>query len=522
MAGGEEEVDPELEEIEKALRENEAAGVNGSAVPSASPPAIGEPHRPQDAPRKGPGRRQPPVRRRKGMQEVSASAGTPPPVGVIGEPPGEELDEGGTGTKDAMVVWPRVLEKQKALGYQPEAIGITVARIATGPQKAPRVQLAPIDGSIVAGDGNTSPGEALYDYIVGYYHLSSGGPAVYHLNFYYRSGGGTIRGSAELPLDHPDVIVRQRQAVEKAKYDRAVAAGGYPGPAPMPFGLGGRAPFGAAGVGAGTPAAPVPAPNLNENENRLFQELLQKTGFYEGYMKAQKEAEARAPAPAAPVPTPVRDPNAKPPGLTDEEWTSIQRTRLAKDMGPAIAQAVTASLVGVGLTPDVIQNLKQLGSAPAAAVAAGPGPAPYNPKDPFNLVAGLESFVTVMKHIGVLQEKVQEALPTVAGRADEEKKEPEEKDETKLAPIAEGLLKYDNGQPMMYAKKGEDESSVEWLTRIAIANQPMFEKIASKIPPDVFGRVMDAVMRKQAAAAAAPTPALGQKTEKPAKGWVPD
>lgn len=515
-----EEVDPELEEIERAIRENEAAagaGANGTI----SAPVVGEPHRPEHAPKKGPGRRMPPQRRRKGMAETSSSAGTPPSASVIGEPtpaaageaakPGEELDEGGTGTKDAMVVWPRVLEKQKALQYGPDAIGISVARVATGPQKAPRIQMAPIDGLLVAGDANTSPGEALYDYIVSYYHLGSGGPATYHLNFYYRAGGGTIRGSAELPLGDPEVILRQRKAVEQAKYDRAVAAGGYPGPAPMPFVAGfPRSPIG--GALAPSPA-PIQAPNLNPQENQLLQDLLQKTGFYEGYMKAQKEAGAVAPAAPA-APPPARDPNAKPPGLSDEEWASIQRTRLAKDMGPAIAQAVTASLAGMGFTPEVVAGMK----GNLQAVPLQPPPAPVTAMDALNEALKLIESATKFK------EKLIGMLPEGGGDGGSEKEEKED-DPLKMKPTGIG--------EMAYGPKLEDESWPDYLIRWGTHNpgamQQIMAKAAQILDPQTIQKVVMAIAERGAkkggggGVGGAPAPAALQGGgEAPKKGWVPD
>ena len=257
------------------------------------------------------------------------------------------------------MVWPVVLAEAAKGGFQPDQISIRVVRVPVGPielktVQSQKVELLPLVGSNVCGDETISPSEALYNAVLFDYHLGYNGPAVYQLTFQYRFGrGGNIPGvpaNVELRLDHPTMIKKQMQ--DKSERDAWRAAGVSPPVQRNPYGFP-QAP----------PAPVVASPLLDPGENKLLQDLLKKTGYYEGFMEAQaREAQARAAAPA-PVATPVapapKDPNAKPSGLSDEEWAAVQRQRIAKDMGPAIAQAVTATMMGMGFTPELMQGLKQ-------------------------------------------------------------------------------------------------------------------------------------------------------------------
>jgi hypothetical protein len=516
--------DPELDEILEVI-EKDGAPVNGvseaSPVPAPAAPKRGRPRRGarRPAPVASDGDRVREARDQELQERAAKDAegiADRPPAAV---PPKSVFE----GARDALVVWPIVLAEAASKNFQPDQISIRVVRVPVGPielkaVQSQKVELLPLVGSNVCGDETISPSEALYNAILFDYHLGHSGPAIYQLTFQYRFGrGGNIPGvpaNVELRLDHPTVIKKQMQ--EKSERDAWRASGQVPPVQRNPYGFPSPA-----------PSPTVVSSNLDPSENKLLQDLLKKTGYYEGFMKAQAEAAAASTAaPAAPAPAP-KDPNAKPPGLSDEEWATIQRQRIAKDMGPAIAQAVTATLVGMGFTPDFVQGLKQVSSG---AGAGAPLQSIPQQQQQVTAMGALKEAIALIREVKGFQSQIGELLP--GGEEEKEEKEPEEVDETKLAPIGGGLVKYDNGQPAMYARKAKDESSIEYLARMALANQPAFEKLASKIPPDVFGRVMDAVMRVRAGAP--PAPQVGQPAgglpagagtsapEQPKKGWVPD
>jgi hypothetical protein len=422
-------------------------------------------------------------------------------------------------------VWPIVLDETIKKGFTADQISIRIVRVPVGPidlksVRGQSIDLVPLIGSQVMGDSTISPAEALYSAILEY-HLSYTGPAIYQLTFQYRFGGsGNIAGvpaNVELRLDHPNIIRNQLEARDLRLQQ---VAGGQ---------IGGRSlsrnPF---GIGP-APVAPAPAaaPNpQNPREAELLRQLAQENGFYRGLMEGRAEIAAApaAPAPVAPAAPAARDPNAKPAGLTDEEWASIQRTRLAKDMGPAIAQAVTASLVGMGFTPDVVAGLKA-----GQGLGGTPGAVPVQPAAPVTAMDALNDALKLIESATKFKEKLIGMLPEGGSGGGDGETSREEDDPLKMKPTGIG--------EMAYGPKLEDESWPDYLIRWGTHNPGAMQRIMAKaaqiLDPETIQKVVMAIAERSAAGkksgggggpvGGAPAPAALQGGgEAPKKGWVPD
>ena len=459
------------------------------------------------------GRRRPPPRR--GARAFASPP--PPPAPQFVDPPTEApapaaapprpgIDE----TKSATVVWPRILQEQIAQGYTPEHIGIRVMRIPTGPQKSPPTELASIDGSLVSGSENISPGEALYEYVVGFYHSGFTGPATYKFSFFYRfgaTGGGAkvnIPGSAELALDHPKVIERQMESAARAKDAQRHGAQAQPGAPLGTFGGFGHMQRGTYGY----PQQPTQGPQPTQREADLMRELARENGKWEGIFQQMQNTPPAA-TPAATAAT-AYDPRLPPPGVRADEWEMIQENRNARGVAKAVVQALTA----MGITPGAMQ--------PAAPVAVVPAVA----QTPVSLLGALNDAVTMLKELGTFQKKVAEVLPGAAGGA----AEPAEKEEDPalMKPLGGGLVRYPGSEsPMVGREKLEDESWFEYLFQMAVNNPAAAQDIMGKAmgvldPAALKELTMAVASRIKAPAAPGATPAPTAPTvEAPKMGWQP-
>lgn len=446
--------------------------------PNGAPPV---PSAPAER-RRGKDRR--PRRRAGAVVTPQASAPAPPPVA----PPAAPVSDG---TKDALTVWPRILQEMTEQGYAPGAIGIKITRTPTGPSRGPAVQLSPIDGALVAGSGDPNgpgPGEELYSYIRDYYHMAFGagsGPARYDLSFYKRAGGGNIPGTAEIVLDHPDAIRRQIAAEEEIRRAKQYgSAPHYPtryyAPPPMPSVPGGP---------------PMQQQSYTSRDMEQVRELAGSNGYLRGLLEMH-EKHAAQPAPTAAPPTPVYDPRSPPPGLTAQEWEEIQTKRMASAVGPAVVQA----LVAMGFTPNTTQ------AAPAAAVA------PQTPPDPVDIV---DAALKMIQKFAGAQARITEAMGAVTSAAPgvETAEDPLE-----MKPILGGEPIPGIGVPR-YGRRLEDEPwfeyAVRWGTNNMGALQKLFAYLGDKIPPDAMQKLAEAIASRRATPAASGTPAP------PQMGWQP-
>jgi len=498
---------PDADEIERELNGTSQASEEASLAEQLAAAAQ------QQTPKTGPGRPQPRRGRRKTTADLNSKGnlrgGMSPTAATVGAPPSPaaealSMDEGGDGSKSIFTTWPRILEEQRGLGYSPEALGISVARIATGPMKAPAVQMAPISGDLVAGDSTTSAAEMLYDYVVNYYHLESGGPATYRLNFFYRAGGGAIRGTAELPLQAPEQVKRQRDAAEHRRYEQAIKTGQIPPGTQFRTGFG--IPFYPPGAGAQVPASTPTQPGMISKETLdEIKTLSSDAAYLRGKMEAEAQAKAQTPAPA----TPVRDPRLPPEGLTAEEWDRIQEERQARGVGKAVVQALTA----MGFTPQTMAALH----APPQAVQ------PAQPTAPVTAMGALKEAISLIKEVTGFQKQIGEILPEAAGVSGGEAAK-EDPDPTLMKPIP--------GTDMRWGEKLEDESWPEYLARWGTHNPQAAEKVlawaAKTFDPQTFQKIATAIAEAlakrgnrggQGGTPAAPQAGGGEAP--PKLGWQP-
>lgn len=432
--------------------------------------------------------------RRRGAVAAVPEASPPPVVSSPAVVAGPVND----GTKDALAVWPRILAEETARGYAPGAIGIKITRTPMGPARGTAVQMAPIDGALVAGSGNpdgsgVGPGEELYFHIRDYYHMAWGagaGPARYDLNFYYRAGGGNIKGTAEIVLDHPDVIRRQIAAEEEMRRAK-MGGGGYSGfpayPGPQHYRL---TPMPMPPVPGGPPQQPTQSYTARDMEQ--VQELAGSNGYLRGLLEMHQKQAAQ---PAAPAP-PVHDPRSPPPGLTAQEWEEIQTKRMAAAVGPAVVQA----LVAMGFTPNTSQ--------PAVAPVA-----PASTPDPIDVVDA--ALKMIQKFTGA-QQRITEAMGAAASAAPGAETT---EDPYAMKPVLGGEAVAGIG-PMAYGPKLEDESvfdyAVRWGTHNPGAIQRVMAYVGGKLSPESIQKLVETIAaRKKAPPQAPAAPAA------PQMGWQP-
>jgi len=447
-------------------------------------------------------------------------------------PPSSEFE----GSRDAMTVWPIVLERVLAKGFTPEQIAIRVVRIPVGPvelkaRRGATQELIPLIGSQVAGtDGGQSPAEALYDAILYDYHLAFNAPAVYQLTFQYRFGGsGNIPGvpaNCELPLDHPNVLKAQIEARDRREHEAALRAGAVTPMPSRPWRLAYAPPPDRASAPVASPA--TSSGMVSRETMDEVKTLSSDAAYLRGRIEMEAEMRAKAPPPAAVAAAPQRDPRSPPPGLSEEEWEDIQARREAKRTGAAVVQALTA----VGFTPEIMQAIPKLlaqAQTPQAATAPLTPPAP--PKTPMEI---LKDALDVVAEAARFRDKLG-VLASGGESGGGDDKEEKEDDPSHMKPITVPGI----AMPMAYGEKLEDETWTEYAIRWGTHNPAAAEKFlgwaAKTFDPATLqklGSTITEAMARRAGApggpkALAPSPAApstpsAPSQEEPVKtGWQP-
>lgn len=462
--------------------------LKNAGTPAATANGVEKPAAPVARP---PGARRPPPKRKVGPR--TAAGAIYPAASQLGEHhpptipapalPQEEQE------RDAMAVWPRVMEQQGKEGFAPDALGCRITRIGIGPLKSPETQMSPFGCELIAGSEGVSPAEELYNYIVDFYHLAAPGPSLYKLHFYRKNGGQKIPDSTcELRLEAPDQIRRQRQAMEDAARARQPRGGAY--------GVGYRSPF-VGGFGNGgvapqvsqTQTVPQSAPNLdNPREQELLRQLSSENGFYKGLLEGRAAVVAPA-APAVATPAPF-DPRVPPPGLTSGEWEKIQLERQAAAIGPAVAQAVAQTLAGMGFTPQGIQAMQHPPAPPVPAALEKP----------------TDAFDQVRKTFAMFQEfrKLDKGLAALVGAPESEAPEAvvPEVDPAEMKPVMGGMELIPGLGKVLYGQRLEDENWTDYLVRLYMHNPGLGNKIIGvameKLDPKAIGAFMQAIATRSA------------------------
>lgn len=527
-------LDPDLAALfdknEEAEMDTNGVSSSGHQEPTPTPARRGPPRRRGRGPDKKPrvmGRPAPTPEAGDVARAAISSESTPLPQSV---PPSTEFE----GSRDALVVWPKVLEEQTGLGFTPDQIQVRVTRVPIGPiemknVRAQTIDLVPLIGTQICGDASQSPSEALFSCICNDYHLTYTGPAIYKLTFQYRFGkSGNIPGvpaNVELKLDHPAVIKKQLEAKDRAAHDAAVRAGAvgsyYPRMGGYPSGPGPYFPPPAQGQ---APAA-QPAPNLaNPAEAALLRQLAEQNGFYRGLLEGQQTA-AAAPAPAPTAP-PQRDPRLPPEGMTAEEWENVLAQRQAKTIGPIVVQ----SMLAMGLTPQLIQSLQAM--AQGQGVQQGQTALPVAQPTPSDPLAGFRSVIDAIKGMASMKKDVAKVLGIelpeegAGGGGAEEKEE----DPTQMKPVLGGVVFPGTDQPMSFGSKLEDETWPEYIVRLGTHNPAMamaaLDKLSKVLDPKVLSGIVEKIAMagagKQVGAAPPTGAAPAPQVEAPKKtGWQP-
>lgn len=430
------------------------------------------------------------------------------------------------GSRDALTVWPLVLEMIREKGFGPESIAIRIERQPSGivelkERKTRTQELVPLVGSEVSGiDGVMSPAEALYDAILNGYHFAYQGPATYLLTFQWRFGGsGNIAGvpaKVELPLDHPQVIKAQLEAKASRERDAQIRSGAIPPAQRSPFGF----PFLSFSGGQGqssaslqqVAASPSSATISKETADEL-KSLSSDAAYLRGKMEAEAAARAAPPAAAAP---PSRDPRLPPPGLSEDEWEEIQSRREAKRMGTAVAQA----LLAVGITPEVTSSLVKLAQGQGQPAMQ----ATQAQQAPITAMGALKDAAALIKEVTDFQKKIGDVVPGFSSGGAEEK-EKEEDDPSRMKPIT-GITFPGTDAPMAYGEKLEDETWTEYIIRLGVHNPAAAERFlgwaARTFDPVTIQKIGSAVADRMASKKAAPATPAASAGEAPKKlGWQP-
>jgi hypothetical protein len=310
--------------------------------------------------------------------------------------------------READLMWPEMLQRIGRLNppRTPYDLSIQVIRLSPSAVTLPNQ----IDGAYVVGDKRRSPGDALREAVIDYYHLPANcGPEEYELRFVWKQTG-RVYGRGKLTLPSCEEIIGYRQAAERMRRRPRQAHGGMansalddapydefePPQAPR------RAPV---GYGATPPQAPVFAPAPTAAAADASGEvgyLRQQVGYLSGQLQQLMGLMGKPGFGAAPAPLPthgapaasVQPPQAPPATLED-----------------AIERAAERILARAGIKPGM----------PGVGVAGTPPPTPASATN--ELHAGINAFRTFVglgKELRHLAKELNNDFGEGAGGADEE------------------------------------------------------------------------------------------------------
>ena len=457
-----------------------------------------------------------PVKKNKGgrprknsgpISQPATSASSPEPADVGPR----ELDVG--------AIWEDIIERIGARGLGgAEQVSIAARQTIIGPNREEAKQMAPIDGASVAGTSSRTPGEDLIDYLERVFQVATNaGPAKYRLWFQLRGGAKNDRslGTAEVVLQSAADIRKRWEAVATMQRDRERERD-FGGAAPSyrrPTYAGAperHAPQAFDGGSMPTPAAPAAA-----GGNAFMESMFDRVwGMY--------ERERREAARLGQAPPPPPDP----------------RTFMQQPAAPAvdnleerIARTVTQTLQTLGVIPTP--------GAPPLAPAAPPLTTPVVAQAVTAPMTAAKEFFTQMREFRRMEAEMREmfapeeeeetpvaapALPTVVVAP--------EVDEHAMQPVNEQFIRFE-GEPVMYGKQAEGETTLQWLTRNALGNPKISGKILEKgmqmLDQGTFGKLVSALtnmggQQAQAVRNLPPNAAQPQAngSQSRAAGWTPN
>jgi hypothetical protein len=446
----------------------------------------------------------PPPKKKVGRPKGSKTATKTRPVGD-GAPAksSKPLADLNTWPKEATALWPKILEWLGEQGRSASDVLIAVHRQLTGPFVGEATELSPFLGSYVEGSANVSPSEALMQYIVNVYHITSAGPSLYTLYFRWRAGGALIK-TGELRLDSYDRIM---QSLNRAAYMQAVRPAdpqpqqpvyaypptfGQPPVQPM------RPPPPSQGVGYASnyypPASPTD-PYARESVEGLRREMAVLLGRFD------EAARAQAAGVGAPPPPPLA-------AHVDDGQQSLVRT-----------------IVGV---------LTEMGFRPQNNQVGVGNPGVQAPPDGINnvvsrareQVGGLRDFVKIFKELegvradlGIGGRDEEEAPPAapVASAALAVVPDPEAPP-FGVKPIPFSGSKLSGGKPLNWVTRGEDEPMTDWVLKMSASNPEAAISIVEMAMRIVDQGAIGGVLRKMASQGQPQAAAVAQVQQNTANG----
>jgi hypothetical protein len=368
-----------------------------------------------------------------------------------------------------MTSWPQILEMAREQNMGPEYLMIRIQRTGEGLNPTPPTWLDTIEGSMVAGDENRDPGQALVDYITNAVHLTTKGPAKYRLYTLLKGARGSFGKMMAIRLGHPEEIRVQRKAKDDYFFEQQRLGFGQPGSPPRRMQQALPLPL---------PPPPPPPPVGVAPAGPAGFDFFDYATKYEQWRNMVAATGAPMPPPAPQiVHVPAPQPQAPVgPRLTAEETQLIEEAKFTRflEKGGYVKAGVGAP------TP------------PAAAAAAAQNP-----------VSAIKELLGTFKAIQGLKGEVGE-LFGVSEAVEEEKPEEPEKPKFTEIPVAKAF-----GRPIFWPADGD--GMVDTFQKAIVANPETTMDMALKflggaakaLDGTKFGQLLERVMSQSANPAAA-------------------
>lgn len=387
----------------------------------------------------------------------------------------------GMRTKDLATIWNMVVQQARDAQLGPEAVAIGVKKLGLGPIPSGEQDLLPINGELVMGDDQTSPGEALVQYITHCYHLPTAKTAkLYKCNFYYRAGqrNRVAAPQAELRLGPPEEIMAEINAKAQFAQEKMMndMARGVMPKAQSYRGMGnaGTMPY-APPQGYPPPAQPYPPqppmmfypPPPIQGASPELEAMRREVAAMMGAMNERTRIEGLMPAATA-APT-------------------------AEQEAAKTAQIVAQVMVGMGFTPALAAKL----NAPPSITPAGVQAQIVHPvqalKEAFKQMKELREMDLEMRDFFTPEEEDKPAqLPPAA-----ETKIEVDKYALKPIPLASALF---GGKIPNWAPQNEEEGLASYITKLALGNAEIAISFAEKLSNSALAQALPMIVQKLLAA----------------------
>jgi len=390
-----------------------------------------------------------------------------PPTAIAGLP--EPAPRGRpAGDRTMQQTWDDIVEDLALKGYQPADVTIAVRRFPVGPERSAHHDLNPIPGELVGGAGALTPGEELYEHVVRFYHIPlNAGPSRYRLWFCLRGTQRNYLGMVDLNLP-PAVEMRRMIAMQdeaRREHDRAKAMEGEPLPTRQTYG---RAPQRQVGPHPDDP------PFLGEPPPPMG-----------GYVPPRYVGQPAMPQPQPMPPSPAT-------AFADaimNEWQTQAMEAIRRGMQPPPPpQAAAQPLTKADIAQTVVEVLQAMEAAKPKPVQSPPGGQEVTARvgDPLD---GMERMFDFWARMDKMRDRMREqvlgdepeataAAPTTATVI--AKPETPEEDEFELKPVGGPLAQQFMGAPVLFAPQKPEETTFQWMTRLASGNPAIAGKVLGK------------------------------------------